>query len=158
MAAVYSLGGTAACTVEHASPAASFEETLADYLDTVIPGDELSPGAVELGVLQPILEEAKTDPNVQNFLEEGVRWLNEEARKQGAEDFAGLSEDGRDQVVAAAEAAKAGSLENEFFRATRYVVFRLYYMEPQAWPAIGYDGPPQPVGFPDYTAPPARGD
>jgi hypothetical protein len=51
------------------------EETLAAFLDTLIPNDELSPGAVELGLVRPILEEAKTDPNVQTFLEEGAQWL-----------------------------------------------------------------------------------
>jgi hypothetical protein len=156
-AAFYGLGGAAA-SAEEATPTASFEETLADYLDTLMPDDELGPGATELGLLDPILDEAMANPDVQTFLEKGVRWLTEEARSQGAEDFTGLSEDGRNQLVAAAEAAKFDSLENEFFRATRYIVFRLYYMEPQAWPAIGYDGPPQPVGFPNYTAPPARGD
>jgi hypothetical protein len=30
-------------------------------------------------------------------------------------------------------------------------------MEPEAWPAIGYDGPPQPIGFPDYVDPPEVG-
>jgi len=157
-AAVYGLGGAAASLAKEAIPAASFEGTLAAFLNTLIPNDELGPGAVELELLDPILDEARANPNVQTFLEQGVNWLDEEARIQGSEDFAGLSEDGRNQVVAAAESASLDTLENEFFRATHFVTFRLYYSEPQAWPAIGYDGPPQPIGFPDYVEPLAGGD
>ena len=76
----------------------------------------------------------------------------------GSESFASLSEDDRNQVVAAAEAAGLNTFENKFFRTTRFSTFSLYYMEPQAWAAIGYDGPPQPIGFPDYADPPAGGD
>jgi hypothetical protein len=157
-AAFYGLGGAAAGAAGESNPAASFEGTLATYLNTLIPDDESSPGAVQLGVYEHMSSAAKTNARFRNFLEQGTRWFNAEAQKLGSEDFAGLSEDGRNQVVAAAEAAGLNTLENKFFRATRLATFKLYYMEPQAWPAIGFDGPPQPIGFPDYADPPAGGD
>ncbi len=157
-AAFYGLGGAAAGAAGETNPAASFEGTLATYLDTLIPEDESSPGAVQLGVYDYMLSEAKTNASVRNFLEQGTRWLNEEAQKLGSESFASLSEDDRNQVVTAAEAAGLNTFENKFFRATRSAAIKLYYMEPQAWPAICYDGPPQPIGFPDYADPPVGGD
>ena len=42
------------------------------------------------------------------------------------------------------------------FALLRREVMRLYYSQPPAWPSLGLDGPPQPIGFPDYTDPPQR--
>jgi len=39
----------------------------------------------------------------------------------------------------------------------RDAVMTEFYTDPRAWPAVGYEGPPQPRGYPDYTSPPAGG-
>jgi hypothetical protein len=152
---MYGFGGPGAGPAKSADPAAILEETLAAYLNTLLPKSERSPDAVEAGVLNQILGAARSDRDAQAFLGQGVRWLNEEARKQAGQDFGRLSNEETIAVVEAAETAPWDSLENEFFRTTRFVALNLYYVTPESWPAIGYDGPPQPVGFPDYTDRPA---
>jgi hypothetical protein len=124
------------------------------YLDALIPDDELGPGALEVGVDRRMIARAQESRKYRAFLDEGCRWLDNEAKKRGAESFAELSEDGRNGVVALAAAAEPNTPPQRFFRATRHTAFFLYYAEPRAWAAIGYDGPPQPEGFMDYAAAP----
>jgi hypothetical protein len=124
------------------------------YLDALIPDDELGPGALELGVDRRMIARARESRRYGTFLDQGCRWLDDEAKERGAESFADLSEEGRNDVVALAAAAEPNTPPQRFFRATRHAAFFLYYAEPRAWAAIGYDGPPQPEGFMDYAAPP----
>jgi hypothetical protein len=49
------------------------------------------------------------------------------------------------------------SLARRAFRRTRHEAFVHYYADARSWPAIGYGGPPQPDGFPDYAQPPRDG-
>ena len=136
------------------SSVASGERTLAAYLDTLIPDDELGPGAVRLGVDKVFLAIAAKDQQARAYLEAGLPWLDEQARKTGGAAFTDLSDTEREAVVAAATEAELESLPRRFFEATRSGAFLHYYAHPQAWAAIGYDGPPQPQGFTDYASPP----
>jgi hypothetical protein len=151
--AFFALGSTSQAAVLGSGPEGSGERTLEAYLDALIPDDELGPGALELGVGRRMIARAQESRRYRAFLDQGCRWLDDEAKKRGAEAFADLSEDGRNAVVALA-AAEPNSYPQRFFRATRHTAFYLYYAEPRAWAAIGYDGPPQPEGFMDYAAAP----
>ena len=42
-----------------------------------------------------------------------------------------------------------------FFKIIREDVFYGYYSNPISWKVIGYFGPPQPVGYPDYAERPS---
>ena len=136
---------------------ASKERTLAAYLDTLIPDDDLGPGAVRLGVDKDFLAIAAGDRRLGAFLSAGLAWLDDQAKWGGAQEFAGLSEAMRKIVVRVAAKAKPGSLPRRFFEQTRSGAIMDYYARPQAWAGIGYDGPPQPEGFTDYTGPPKPG-
>ncbi len=48
----------------------------------------------------------------------------------------------------------ADSPARRAFARTREDAFAAFYGDPRAWPGIGYRGPPQPEGFPDYDRPP----
>lgn len=56
----------------------------------IIPKDE-SPGAREAGVSEFIDFMAANDPEIQQPFRDGLRWLNEQARKTNGNDFAHLS-------------------------------------------------------------------
>lgn len=135
---------------------ASNQRTLAAYLDILIPDDDLGPGAVRLGVDKDFLAIAARDRRIRAFLYAGLAWLDEQAKWGGVQEFAALSEAKRKTVVSLAAEAEPGSLPRRFFETMRSGAFFHYYARPQAWAAIGYDGPPQPEGFTDYTGPPKQ--
>ena len=128
---------------------------LAAFLDTLIPDDDMGPGAVRLGVDRKFLAAAK-NRRIRKLMVTGFAWLDEQAKHAGAENFAALGAAERHRIVAQAEASARGSLPYRFFRVSRNVAFFHYYAHPQAWAALGYDGPPQPGGFLDYAEPPKR--
>ncbi|NNK32107.1 MAG: gluconate 2-dehydrogenase subunit 3 family protein [Xanthomonadales bacterium] len=122
-------------------------------LDTLIPKDE-SPSATELGVDRALLEEMQEQSVLREFTRLGCDWLEREAGRMGAASFADLPEEQRISVVAALESAPANSLQHRFFRRIRYRALFHYYGHPESWKSLGYDGPPQPIGFPSFRQPP----
>lgn len=133
----------------------SVMHTLAAYFDTLIPADE-TPSATQLGVTAQVLVQASRDASYQSLLERGCAWLNAQARQHGAEHFPALAADQREQVVHLAASAASRSVPRTFFERTRRDAFFYYYAHPQSWRGLGYHGPPQPLGFMDYSAPPSR--
>ncbi len=126
----------------------------APYLDTLIPADD-SPGATDLGVDQEILSRVRNNAYRSGIIRRGCRWLDETARKRGATDFNALDDIGREAVVAKVAKAKRGTPLHAFFSYTQLEAFRIYYANPESWISLAYRGPPQPLGFSDYTQPPA---
>jgi hypothetical protein len=85
----------------------------------------------------------------------GLDWLNKQARAGYGLDFPALDEGGRDAIVRQAAAAGLDSLPRVFFERTRADAFFHYYGRPESWRGMAhYRGPPQPLGFMDYTQPP----
>jgi Gluconate 2-dehydrogenase subunit 3 len=128
--------------------------TFPAYLDTLIPPDAEGPGALQLGVPERLSTIAAADGGYADLIEQFTRWLDERARVLGGVGFADLDDAARATVVRAAESAAAGSPARRAFALTRDDAFAAFYGDPRAWPGIGYRGPPQPEGFPDYDRPP----
>jgi hypothetical protein len=116
------------------------------YLDTLLP-EEGSPSASQLGLDQSIIAGASGDPRLQRLVELGCAWLDQQARRRGAADFAGLEEAERIALVRIAERASGRTLPNAFFAHTIYLAYQEYYTNPAAWESLGFAGPPQPRGF-----------
>ena len=132
-------------------------ESIAPYLETLIPEDE-SPGAISSGVPAKLLKKASLDTDYRRFLEAGARYLNYQAGLVGKPSFTALSLRQRERVVEAAESSPAGSFAWRFFVQTRFDAMRIYYANPQTWQSLSFDRPPQPAGFPDHDQPPVVGD
>lgn len=132
------------------------DKTLAAWLDTLIPADE-TPSATQLGVDRMMLDVARNDPDYQVVLGFGRKWLDAQARARGAADFAALDPAAREVVVAQAAAAGKEAPEYYFFQATQHEALGFYYTQPGSWPGLGYRGPPQPLGYMDYTRKPGGG-
>jgi hypothetical protein len=130
-------------------------DTLAAYLDTLIPADEF-PSATQLGVGKHLVADTETDGGYRQLIEKGCEWLDAQAEQYGAARFAALSQAQREQVVSLAAAGKAGLLAHMFFDRMQADAFAHYYAHPQSWRALGYPGPPQPEGFMNYTQAPIR--
>jgi hypothetical protein len=126
---------------------------LVPYLDTLIPADS-TPSASQLGTDQAILTIARGQRGIARLVSLGCAWLDQQAAERGAGDFANLPEAERPAVIALAEASPERSLPRMFFAFTQGEAFTHYYAQPAAWQGLGFDGPPQPVGFPDFAKPP----
>ncbi len=135
--------------------ATRLHKTLSAYLDTLIPRDE-TPSVVDLGGLDHLVALSQKNKRWQLLLQLGAGWLDAHAKKRFDQLFAELDANAREQIVERASQGKRGSLEYTFFTRTKDVVFQYYYSQAETWPPLGYDGPPQPRGFLDYTSPPTR--
>ena len=94
------------------------------------------------------------NPDLDRLLVLGCAWLNEQAKKRGQQVFENLDETLRIAIVQLAEQSAERSLPRVFFNAVQHYAFGIYYAHPEAWASMGYNGPPQPVGFPDFAEPP----
>jgi len=139
---------TSGNAIATASPQADPLETLAPWLDTLIPHDE-TPSATELGVDRSILSLARKQAALLKLLDAGCRWLEDEARRRGAEHFAALPEPAREEIARAAKATPGRALPRVFFDDTWALAISYYYARRDTWASLGYHGPPQPIGFPD---------
>ena len=129
--------------------------TLSAYLDTLIPPDE-TPGAVQLNVPGMIISKSKTDRKYRRLIKKGCGWLDAQAKYSNADRFASLDEDNRQEIVKISSEGDRGSLPGTFFERIRLDAFFFFYGTTESWKGLGYDGPPQPFGFPDYTSPPGE--
>ena len=128
-------------------------EILPVLVETLLPADK-APGAVDLGVDRQLLERTRRDPRYRRLLERGCRWLDDQAPALGALAFAELEVEDREAVIDRAARAPARTLPRRFFDRVWGDVRTLYYSHPASWPALGYGGPPQPLGFPGHHRPP----
>lgn len=128
-------------------------KALPSYLDTLIPADRWSPAATAISVDRRVVEKTRTDDAYRRLLTDGCRWLDDTARRFDGAEFAALTEARRETIVGYAAAAPAGSGPRAFFEATRRDAFLFYYVRPESRAALGFDGPPQPAGFPDHARP-----
>lgn len=126
------------------------------WIDTLLPADEVSPAASELGVASRVADNALGNPDYLKLIRAGCRWLDRQARPRGKQAFANLDVPDRERVVRLAEQATTKSLPRVFFERTREDAFLFYYAQPETWVMLDYPGPPQPRGFMDHTRPPAR--
>ena len=129
-------------------------EAFSPWLDTLIPADE-TPSATALGVDRAILAWARDQPRAMSLLEDGCGWLDAVVRHNGASSFKLIPDVAREAIVRVAAVAEAPSLPRVFFDRTWDLAIYFYYADPAAWAALGYAGPPQPVGFPDADHAPA---
>ena len=128
-------------------------ELLAGYLDVLIPPDDTA-GAADLQVHIDIAKKAEGEREYRRVIKRGCRWLEREAAKTENTNFLALDENQRILVVARSAEAAPGSIENVFFEQLRSDGFHYYYAHPEIWPSIGFQGPPQPMGYLDYRFPP----
>jgi gluconate 2-dehydrogenase gamma chain len=146
----------------------------------IVPTDE-DPGATEAGVVDYIDRLVAQSESKQATYIEGLDWLDELSQKKYGKDFLslGLREQidllrSIDEARAMRNRAVSGFLERvdrkidkiwddlfgvgdvpRFLKEIRRDVFYGYYSNPISWKVIGYYGPPQPVGYPDYAEPPS---
>jgi hypothetical protein len=126
---------------------------LGPFLDTLLPEDA-TPGATQVGVDREVARHMRDNPRMANMIVMGCLWLDQQADKLGAPEFAALDTVRRESVVRSAEQAPARSLPRVFLAGVLDLAYRHYYAQPATWAGLGYAGPPQPRGFMDFAGPP----
>jgi hypothetical protein len=107
------------------------EYALVDQLTgIIIPKDE-SPAAREAGVSEFIDFMAANNPKIQQPFRDGLRWLNEQARKTNGNDFAHLSAEQQDMLLRTLAYSKhylpgQGAGQEFFILMRRYTVMGYY--------------------------------
>ncbi len=147
----------------------------------IVPTDE-DPGAAEAGVADYIDKLLAGSEKYQKQYLKGLEWLDNVSRDQYGKDFINLNV--REQIELLVDIDEtetrlyspvSGLLEriqrkldviwstifgvglsSYFFHTIKKHVFLGYYSNPISWKAVGYYGPPQPVGYPDYSEPPSQ--
>lgn len=145
------LAALAAACAEHsvfaaaASPPAAgrIAATFVAFCDTLVPADDLTPGASALGIPAAILAELAGNTLAERLLAAGCDWLD--AAASGS--FAVAAESVRVAACERMQLMPWQSPAGRFFALMRNTVMALYYAEPASWRGLALDRPPQPLGF-----------
>lgn len=121
--------------------------TLTAFVDTLIPADDGSPAASTLAVDTDLLVRINADRQYRYLMHEGLGWLHDEAV---AERFEHADTVEQERLLHLAQAQPVDTPAGAMFWRVRDDVMDLYYSDPRTWTALGFAGPPQPVGFPDF--------
>lgn len=127
--------------------------TVSRIVDLLIPADD-TPGALALGIDREILAGIETRRWDARWVAEAVLWLDTQAHDDSSDDFVSLDAPRQVALLARMETAPDGSAPARVFRMLRQAAMTSFYGRPESWPSLGFDGPPQPVGFPGYAGPP----
>ena len=86
------------------------------------------------------------------YFDKGFRELNTVAQSRFNKPlFRITGNKNKNEVAVAMEKKKP-----EFFKNFKNLVIKFYYSHPRSWKGLAYNGPPQPVGFSDYSLPPKK--
>jgi len=135
------------------APAQFPSQALQLLVDTLVPADE-SPGAVELGLHIDIEAGIRRRASYQELLVSGVVWFDRESEQRYQATFSQLSATARELLLTVAEKSPRASAQHRLFNVLRSDVMRRYYTRAEAWTLLGYQGPPQPLGFANYNKSP----
>ncbi len=130
------------------------QETFAAYLDTLIPADDFTPSATQVGVPAKMLARLSMRPQPQQIVTAAGQWLNSQAVELAKKSFVELNAEQREKIVAQAERSQENSVPRIFFEMTRREAFVHYYADARSWKGIPDARAPQPLGFLDYASPP----
>lgn len=130
----------------------SEEKILSRYIDLFIPADE-SPGALDLKVDASIINKARSNPKYAWLMRQGCAWLEQEAQSAFRVGFLELFEDRQIVLIERLAAQKRGSTGLKFFQTLREDLLGEFYARPESWISLGFNGPPQPLGFIDQALP-----
>jgi hypothetical protein len=128
----------------------------------IIPRDD-SPGAREAGVVLEIDKIVAENQKLKNGYTKGIESLHQMAKQLGGKDsFLDLSKDEMMEILNMAYASKTlprGGISNQYGSMLPGILLinnlirqtiQIFYTSEAGWKAVGYHGPPQWKGNPDY--------
>lgn len=118
--------------------------TLASFLDVLLPADEHSPSASQLGVDSELLDLAAPVELFVRLLALGTLWLNDTGRGP----FHSVSSSDRHKVVSWMSASDINQIPGRFYQLVRLTAVEIYYSRPEAIGGFDLNPAPQPAGYP----------
>jgi hypothetical protein len=132
-----------------ATPSAThLEATLAAYLDTLLPRDEVSPSASDLGLHRQILAESRSSRLQSRLIRAGCHWLDQAA--EGS--FTAATPEVRVVIVSWMSTSAWDQIPRRFYEILRQRVIELYYARTDTLGGLPIRQPPQPDGYPQPWA------
>jgi hypothetical protein len=122
----------------------NLRSTLAGFVDTILPADDLSPAASALGVHGEILGFADEVAGLADFLRGAAVWLN----ATGDAPFQALPERDRVRVVEWMSQSDKSEAPYRLFEVVRMLAVEFYYAHPEAIAGFPLNEAPQPQGYP----------
>lgn len=135
-----------------ASPLHAVVERIVDLL---VPRDA-TPGALDLGLQRGVIEWVQADAMRAKAVAATVHDLDSAARSSHGGGFMALAAVRQIELLQALAQATRTRIGGYGFVLLREETMAAYYARPEAWPSLGFAGPPQPLGFLDYTDAPRR--
>lgn len=117
--------------------------TLAAFLDTLLPRDELSGSATDLGIDGQLWAFSTSEPDFRKLVDYGCRWLN----MTGSSQFSALASEQQIAVVDWMSRADWNEIPRRFYELVRQVAIELYYANPAARKGLPISRSPQPLGY-----------
>ena len=124
-------------------------------VDLLVPRDA-TPGALDLGLQHGVMAWVQADSTRTQAVAATVRDLDSAARSSHGGGFMALDAARQIELLQALSQATRTRIGGYGFVLLREETMASYYARPEAWPSLGFAGPPQPLGFLDYTEPPRR--
>lgn len=118
--------------------------TLAAFLDTLLPRDELSGSATDLGTDRQLWAFSKTAPDFRKLVNYGCRWLN----MTGGAQFSDLATEQQIAIVDWMSRADWNEIPRRFYELVRQVAIELYFSNPASVNGLPINRSPQPQGYP----------
>ena len=131
------------------------EKILSRYIDLFIPADG-SPGALDLKLDASIINKARSNAEYAWLIRQGCTWLEHEAQSVFRGAFLRLPEDQQIILIERLSTQNRGNTNFRFFRTLREDLFGEFYSRPESWISLGFNGPPQPLGYMDQDLPVRR--
>lgn len=132
----------------------SKRDFIAVYVDRLIPRDDISPGAIDLGVEKEVISTFSRSVYLRRLLSRVPRLLDVMAEELAGTGFVGASEAIQNECISRCESAEVRTLENQLFHMLRRHSMRHYYARAESWQGMGIDRPPQPAGYYDFAVAP----
>lgn len=114
------------------------------FVDVLLPADDLSPAASDLGVGAAILDFAESQPLLARLIAMVGDWLD--APADGP--FARMTPDRQQALADHMASADPDRLEGRFYRLIRLFALEFYYASPEALAGLDLSPSPQPQGYP----------
>jgi len=123
-------------------------DTLTQVANTLLPRDDLTPSASELGIVSEVMTAIDSQPLLYRLITAGLGWLDQVADRP----FSALPAVQRQQILAWAEASDYNRIPGRFFHVTKSMFFEAYFSHPAALKGLALNEAPQPEGYlPPWT-------
>ena len=119
-------------------------QSLGAVLDTLLPADDWSPSASELGLDDEMKELIAGNENLNRLFLVTLEWLDGVASRP----FRELDQNRQTEILTAMAASDYNQIPGRFFHIVRALAVELYFARPEAIAGYPLNAAPQPAGYP----------